>query len=286
MLERLKQRIQSRTINNNNNNNNNNKSNNNKNNNNSVVRGSSPPPPAHSPPPQSNNILDDKTPLIGDIFLQFAPRFKLYAQYTATHDKAFKVIHDFKDNVDFQNLLKQILIERANKATNKNAPQQNMDSFFIMPVQRVPRYKLLLKEIHKYTPEKHSDRETLLEALDAVDGTAHLINETIRQREEFDRLVRLESQFPSDKISLAKHGRRLIKEGKLTKRGRKTNQQYHFHLFNDILLYSKSHNAQNTSFTLHRRIDLAYTNISTENLGNLKGAFSIISKEKIICRIC
>ena len=139
-----------------------------------------------------------------DIFLQFAPRFKLYAQYTATHDKASKVIHDFKDNVDFQNLLKQILIERANKATNKNAPQQNMDSFFIMPVQRVPRYKLLLKEIHKYTPEKHSDRETLLEALDAVDGTAHLINETIRQREEFDRLVK-----PNQMIS---HGQ-TIKSG-------------------------------------------------------------------------
>ena len=71
-----------------------------------------------------------------------------------------------------------------------------------------------------------------------------------------------------------------MKEGNLTKRGRKSNRQYYFHLFNDILLYSKSNNAQNTSFTLHRRIDLAYATINTENLENINGAFSIMSKEK------
>ena len=166
------------------------------------------------------------------------------------------------------------------RSSNSNRPQQNMDSYLIMPVQRVPRYKLLLKELHKYTPEGHSDRLTLVQALGAIDSTAHLINETIRQREDFDKLVRLESRFSSGKVSLAQLGRRLVKEGNLIKRGRKSNRQYYFHLFNDILLYSKSNNAQNTSFTLHRRIDLAYATINTENLENINGAFSIMSKEK------
>ena len=87
-----------------------------------------------------------------------------------------------------------------------------MDSYLILPVQRVPRYKLLLKELHKYTPEGHSDRLTLVQALGAIDSTAHLINETIRQREDFDKLVRLESRFSSGKVSLAQLGRRLVKE--------------------------------------------------------------------------
>ena len=55
------------------------------------------------------------------------------------------------------------------RSSNSNRPQQNMDSYLIMPVQRVPRYKLL-PELHKYTPEGHSDRLTLVQALGAIDS--------------------------------------------------------------------------------------------------------------------
>ena len=128
--------------------------------------------PSQSPPPIIENSIDAETPPIGDIFLQFASRFKLYAQYTAQHDKASKILQKFKADEEFQETLKQIMLEIENtRSSNSNRPQQNMDSYLIMPVQRVPRYKLLLKELHKYTPEGHSDRLALTEALGAIDST-------------------------------------------------------------------------------------------------------------------
>lgn len=35
--------------------------------------------------------------------------------------------------------------------------QQSLSSFLIMPIQRIPRYELLLRELKKKTPEQHPD---------------------------------------------------------------------------------------------------------------------------------
>jgi hypothetical protein len=41
--------------------------------------------------------------------------------------------------------------------------QQPLPALAVMPVQRVPRYKLLIEEIIKHTPETHSDLPALKE---------------------------------------------------------------------------------------------------------------------------
>jgi hypothetical protein len=35
----------------------------------------------------------------------------------------------------------------------------SMEDYLIQPVQRVPRYVLLLREVLRFTPEGHADRE-------------------------------------------------------------------------------------------------------------------------------
>ena len=211
---------------------------------------------------------------VGDIFTQFAPLFALYAQYTANHAKASQVLHTFETQPDFLKLMEEL---SSNFVTQYQRPSQSIGSYLIMPVQRVPRYRLLLLELYKYTPTTHADREALVGALGLVEEAAMLINETIRSREEMDRLIRMESMFVRGQVSLAQEGRRLVKEGPLIKRCRNSKRTYHFHLFNDLLLYSKARPG-NTQFVLHRRIELVHAAISIDNLE--PGAFAIASKEK------
>ena len=50
----------------------------------------------------------------------------------------------------------------------------DLGSFLIMPVQRVPRYKLLLESLLKETPPSHPERAVVTKALQAVsDAAAH-----------------------------------------------------------------------------------------------------------------
>ena len=52
-----------------------------------------------------------------------------------------------------------------------------------MPVQRVPRYKVLIEELLKLTPNHFPDKELLEQAFKSIKETATFIDETIRFKE-------------------------------------------------------------------------------------------------------
>ena len=60
-----------------------------------------------------------------------------------------------------------------------NASGLNLDSFLIMPVQRLPRYILLLRDCHKYTYRGSPDMRHLPKALDYLDKNLSEINKGI-----------------------------------------------------------------------------------------------------------
>ena len=60
------------------------------------------------------------------------------------------------------------------------------------------RYKLLLEDVIKNTPETHSDKANLKEALSQIEAVAWHINEQLREHE--NRLV----GFGLDRLSLSK----------------------------------------------------------------------------------
>ena len=52
-----------------------------------------------------------------------------------------------------------------------------------MPVQRIPRYEMLLKELCKTTPDDHPDHKDLQAALSSIKQAAQGINEAKRTGE-------------------------------------------------------------------------------------------------------
>lgn len=58
-------------------------------------------------------------------------------------------------------------------------PALSTNKLLILPIQRLPRYTLLLKELLRYTPEDHKDFLPLLEAFNKMKDVAVYVNEVI-----------------------------------------------------------------------------------------------------------
>lgn len=65
-----------------------------------------------------------------------------------------------------------------------NACNQSLESLLILPVQRIPRYRLLLEQLIKYTPKDHEDSPLIEEALKKICDLAMYNNEAIKLSQE------------------------------------------------------------------------------------------------------
>jgi hypothetical protein len=133
------------------------------------------PSPVRAPP--SSALPDFVSPVaVGDLFIEFAPMLKLYAQFASNNEASSRLVAQLReDNEEFA--------EFADAASNDaRCKGQSIESFLIMPIQRIPRYSLLLAELRKHTPEAHADFALLPKAEEVVAMVGKNINEAVRAR--------------------------------------------------------------------------------------------------------
>lgn len=82
-----------------------------------------------------------------------------------------------------------------------------------MPVQRIPRYKLLLEDLLKKTVETHPDYLNLKKAYQVIENVATFVNETIRQHEMFITMLEIQKSLTGFDEVLLVPGRTFIKRG-------------------------------------------------------------------------
>lgn len=174
---------------------------------------------------QREEAFDARTTRIGDVFLQFAPFFRMYSQYATNFEEVPSYVAELtRSNSRFASFLQTAQTESKNSL--------GLVSLLVMPIQRIPRYKLLLETLAKNTPRSHDDWEDLYKALDLVSQVAHKINSDIESQQNRVRIQEFESCF-TDNLSFIAPTRRLIRHGPLTKNSSTGNQEYEFFLFND-----------------------------------------------------
>ncbi|KAI8905330.1 hypothetical protein DFJ77DRAFT_551934 [Powellomyces hirtus] len=100
--------------------------------------------------------------------------------------------------------------------------QNSLQSFLILPVQRLPRYKLLVDELFECTPPEHVDYADLKRAREQVRLRVAECNEKKREWEARERglhvLLRIRPKQWSSGVDMFKHvrpGRRFLREGVL-----------------------------------------------------------------------
>ncbi|ELP90625.1 Rho/RAC guanine nucleotide exchange factor, putative [Entamoeba invadens IP1] len=168
---------------------------------------------------------------IGTALFKFAGVLNIYKLFVSNSDTSFKVLDELEKNTKFNETL--YVLRNQLQAEN----QLDLRSYLIMPVQRLPRYRLLLTDLIKHTDDAFPDKPNLQKALEEISKIALVVNETIKERERKQKLVELTKHIEGFNGELITPYREMLKDGKLKKICRKNNKERYFYLFNDVLTY-------------------------------------------------
>ena len=221
----------------------------------------------------------------GEIIKRGAAKFKgCYTRFVTLFDTAIEHLTKLKD-MDAEKHRYLEVCKTHPDARSESAPGGlDLRSFLIQPVQRVPRYRMLLDDLLKYTDVDHADEAPLREALRAVSEVAMHMNEEKRHVDDRERMRVMVSRFANQATlekELVSYERRLTKQGILSKiRGAKK-QQRHVFLCNDLFLYAATAKGPSTShkgFLLKGKIWLEGAHVeSLPSTEHAPHAFAIIA---------
>jgi len=180
------------------------------------------------------NEMEVSTEKIGKVFLELAPYLKFYSTYANDFQEATKLVEQWTEK---SKPFKELLSNQESRPEVK----MKLNSLLITPVQRIPRYKLLLEDIIKNTPRFHPDKTNLEQARTQIDAVAWHINDQIKEHESNMIMVDIQTSLQGGLPKILKPGRKLLRQGtlmKVNKNGGHAQARYVI-LFSDMLMYCK-----------------------------------------------
>eukprot|EP00727_Mastigamoeba_balamuthi_P001095 m51a1_g10983 hypothetical protein (548) ;mRNA; r:314789-316750 len=106
---------------------------------------------------------------LGDVFLLKADAMACYGPFLRNYASSIVAVHYLRAALPvFLAAVRDFEARQSNNLT--------LQSFLVMPVQRLPRYLLLVKELLKCTPQHHADRALLQAAESALMAVAQRVN--------------------------------------------------------------------------------------------------------------
>ncbi|XP_026769328.3 rho guanine nucleotide exchange factor 17 isoform X3 [Pangasianodon hypophthalmus] len=124
---------------------------------------------------------------IGDLLVLSFSKEVLANIYSAYIDNFLNA----KDAVRIAKEAKPAFMKFLEQSMRENKEKQALGDLMIKPVQRIPRYELLVKDLLKHTPEDHPDHPHLLDAQKNIKRLAERINKGRRNAEEVERETRV-----------------------------------------------------------------------------------------------
>eukprot|EP00096_Caligus_rogercresseyi_P008821 TRINITY_DN2857_c0_g1_i2.p2 TRINITY_DN2857_c0_g1~~TRINITY_DN2857_c0_g1_i2.p2 ORF type:complete len:582 (-),score=238.73 TRINITY_DN2857_c0_g1_i2:2130-3875(-) len=180
--------------------------------------------------------LESSKDRIGLVFLELAPYLKFYSTYANDFASNVKLVERLtEENKEFRRVL-------HSRESRPEALGLKLNSLLITPIQRIPRYKLLLEDLLKNTSPNHPDRTDLTKALLEIEGVARYIDNQIGEHENARKTLDIQKSLLRGLPKILKPGRTLLKTGllmKVPRSGGGNGIQRFFVLFNDTLLYCK-----------------------------------------------
>ena len=166
---------------------------------------------------------------LAKLFLRYTPQMAMYSLYCESHQTILERIEIARDSACVDGYFS--VIEQNVKCS--------LQSLLIQPVQRLPRYKMLLAELIKNSYESLDTSSTLEKALSVIADIAQRVNEQLRSFEERKKVFSLSRRIAGCPDLIAP-SRIFVRSGILTKVSRAwRSRQYHFFLFSDgTLVYA------------------------------------------------
>uniref|UniRef100_A0A8C6UAB0 FYVE, RhoGEF and PH domain containing 3 n=1 Tax=Neogobius melanostomus TaxID=47308 RepID=A0A8C6UAB0_9GOBI len=218
----------------------------------------------------------DSNPRIGDILQKLAPFMKMYGEYVKNFDRAMDLVNTWTHrSSQFKSVVQNI---QKQEVCGNLTLQHHM----LEPVQRIPRYELLLKDYLKKLPEDALDRKDAEKALELISTAANHSNAAIRKMEKMHKLLEVYERLGGEE-DIVNPANELIKEGHIKKMSAKngTAQDRYLYLFNNMVLYCVPKlRLMGQKFSVRERIDIAGMEVQENVKQNLPHTFVIIGKQR------
>ncbi|XP_028850527.1 faciogenital dysplasia isoform X1 [Denticeps clupeoides] len=220
----------------------------------------------------------DTNPRLGDILQKLAPFMKMYGEYVKNFDHAMDLISTWTQG------------SQQFKAAVQNIQKQDMcgnltlQHHMLEPVQRIPRYELLLKDYLKNLPSGAADRKDAEKALELISTAANHSNAAIRKMEKMNTLLEVYERLGGEE-DIVNPANELIKEGHIKKMSAKngTAQDRYLYLFNNMILYCVPKlRLMGQKFSVREKISIAGMEVQDNVKQNLPYSFAIISKQRTL----
>uniref|UniRef100_A0A8C8VQM2 FYVE, RhoGEF and PH domain containing 4 n=1 Tax=Pelusios castaneus TaxID=367368 RepID=A0A8C8VQM2_9SAUR len=172
------------------------------------------------------------TPRIGDILQKLSPFLKMYGEYVKNFDNAMELVKTWTERSPlFKSIIQDI-------QTQKVCGSLTLQHHMLEPVQRIPRYEMLLKDYLRKLPQDSLDWKDAEKSLEIISTAASHSNSAIQKMENLKKLLEVYEMLGEEE-DVVNPANELIKEGqilKLAARNTSAQERYLF-LFNNMLLY-------------------------------------------------
>jgi hypothetical protein len=179
--------------------------------------------------------------------------FKVYTNYVNNYNSSISELQKCNKLPAFQKFLSKVICFSIFLIYLKHGYAKDLDMYLVLPIQRIPRYILLLQEMLKYTPSTHSDYPILEQALQKMKTIANYvcfsviqisyfsiqINDTKREKDNANEISLVQERLYGREASLVSDAKKYLREGSLTEVSEDSDVQRYIFLFSNFLIVSK-----------------------------------------------
>ncbi|XP_019371006.1 PREDICTED: FYVE, RhoGEF and PH domain-containing protein 4 isoform X1 [Gavialis gangeticus] len=218
------------------------------------------------------------TPRIGDILQKLAPFLKMYGEYVKNFDNAMELVKTWTERSPlFKSIIQDI---QKQKVCGSLTLQHHM----LEPVQRIPRYEMLLKDYLRKLPQDSLDWKDAEKSLEIISTAASHSNSAIRKMENLKKLLEIYEMLGEEE-DIVNPSNELIKEGqilKLAARNTSAQERYLF-LFNNMLLYCvPKFSLVGSKFSVRTRVGIDGMKIIETHNEEYPHTFQVSGKERTL----
>ncbi|XP_056373498.1 FYVE, RhoGEF and PH domain-containing protein 4 isoform X2 [Hyla sarda] len=218
------------------------------------------------------------SPRIGDILQKLAPFLKMYAEYVKNFDNAMETVKTWMDrSAQFKHVVQEI--QREGKCGSLTLQHHMLE-----PVQRIPRYEMLLKDYLRKLPQDSLDWKDAEKSLEIISTAASHSNTAIRKMESLKKLLMVYEMLGEEE-DIVHPSNEFIKEGQILKlAARNTSaQERHLFLFNNMLLYCvPKFSLVGTKYSVRTKIGLDGMKVVETQNEDYPHTFQISGKERTL----
>uniref|UniRef100_H3CN84 FYVE, RhoGEF and PH domain containing 4b n=1 Tax=Tetraodon nigroviridis TaxID=99883 RepID=H3CN84_TETNG len=216
-------------------------------------------------------------PGLGHVLLQHGPFLRMYADYVRNFDQAVELVRVWNErSAAFRSITQDI---QSQEVCGSLSLQHHM----LEPVQRIPRYELLLKDYLKQLPQDSPDYELAHKSLQTVSMAATHSNSAIHKADSLKRVLEIYEMVGDEEV--VNPANEFIREGRLLKLAARntSSMERHLFLFNNFLLCcTPKFSLVGQRFTVRCRIGVDGMQVQRTTNEDHPHSFQVSGKERTL----